>query len=106
MDCKYTGPQSFKNTFPHSLVNKLRRFLLNLDWVVKTFPSMIKFYKGVILYIVILDVSTIFLWSYLTPPPPFWNILTSLEVGEVGKKTPKKRWIISHFYDVTWLIFE
>ena len=26
--------------------------------------------------------------------------------GEVGKKTPKKRWIISHFYDVTWLIYE
>ena len=26
--------------------------------------------------------------------------------GEVGKKTPKKRWIIPHFYDVTWLIFE
>ena len=26
--------------------------------------------------------------------------------GEVGKKTPKKRWIIFHFYDVTWLIFE
>ena len=26
--------------------------------------------------------------------------------GEVGKKTPKKRWIITHFYDVTWLIFE
>ena len=27
--------------------------------------------------------------------------------GEVGKKTlKKKRWIITHFYDVTWLIFE
>ena len=26
--------------------------------------------------------------------------------GEVGKKTPKKIWIISHFYDVTWMIFE
>ena len=26
--------------------------------------------------------------------------------GEVGKKTSKKRWIITYFYDVTWLIFE
>ena len=26
--------------------------------------------------------------------------------GEVGKKTPKKRWIIPHFCDVTWLILE
>ena len=26
--------------------------------------------------------------------------------GEVGKKTSKKRWVIPHFYDVTWLIFE
>ena len=26
--------------------------------------------------------------------------------GEVGKKHLKKRWIIPHFYDVTWLIFE
>ena len=26
--------------------------------------------------------------------------------GEVGKKTPKKRWIIPHVYDVTWLIYE
>ena len=26
--------------------------------------------------------------------------------GEVGKETPKKRWIIPYFYDVTWLIFE
>ena len=25
---------------------------------------------------------------------------------EEGKKRPKKRWIISHFYDVPWLIFE
>ena len=24
--------------------------------------------------------------------------------GEVRKKTPKKIWIIPHFYDVTWLI--
>ena len=27
-------------------------------------------------------------------------------IGEVGKKIPKKRWIIPHFYDVSWLIFE
>ena len=26
--------------------------------------------------------------------------------GEVEKKTPKKRWIVPHFYDVKWLIFE
>ena len=26
--------------------------------------------------------------------------------GEVGKKTPKKIWIIPHFYDVTWMIFK
>ena len=26
--------------------------------------------------------------------------------GEVGKKTPKQRWLITHFYDVTCLIFE
>ena len=26
--------------------------------------------------------------------------------GEVGNKTPKKSWIIPHFYDITWLIFE
>ena len=25
--------------------------------------------------------------------------------GDVGKKTPKKGWIIPHFYDVTRLIF-
>ena len=25
---------------------------------------------------------------------------------EVGKKTPKKRWLIPNFYDVTRLIFE
>ena len=24
--------------------------------------------------------------------------------GEVGKKPPKKRWIIPHFYDATWVI--
>ena len=23
-----------------------------------------------------------------------------------GKRPLKKRWIISHFYDVTWMIFE
>ena len=26
--------------------------------------------------------------------------------GEVGKKIPKKRWVIPHFYDITWLTFE
>ena len=26
--------------------------------------------------------------------------------GEVGKKPLKKRWIIPHFYDIAWLIFE
>ena len=26
--------------------------------------------------------------------------------GEVGKKTPKKRWIIPHYYDVKWMIFD
>ena len=25
---------------------------------------------------------------------------------KVGQKTSKKRWIITYFYDVTWLIFE
>ncbi len=27
-------------------------------------------------------------------------------LGEVRNKTPKKRWRIPHFYDVTWLIFK
>ena len=26
--------------------------------------------------------------------------------GTVGKKTPNIGWIFTHFYDVTWLIFE
>ena len=26
--------------------------------------------------------------------------------GEVGKKSPKKRWIIPYFYYVTWIIFD
>ena len=26
--------------------------------------------------------------------------------GGVGKKIPKKRWIIPHFYDVTWVTYD
>ena len=27
-------------------------------------------------------------------------------IGEVGRKLLKKRWIIPHFHDVTWMIFD
>ena len=48
------------------------------------------------------DVS---IWTKCLKNQPCDVIKMREKRGEVGKKTPKNRWI-NNFYDVTWLIFE